>query len=183
MKKAALFLVAILIFVGVLFLGRLQGSNRDAVLTASEGSWEYRLGQYPVRVKLPLTTHVVSEVPGGGEMIFSAFLKDDELGFKGYLQLWKVEDLGRFIAASRERSPFCFKDFDQEPVRIKNYEGFQIEWKAVMKDSKPASGKDYLLKKGSGDEALRLSFFSEASSFSPKLSEVVDAVVSSVEWK
>lgn len=183
MKKAVLFFVALFVFVGILFFSRLQGGNRDTVLTASEGFWEYRLGQYPLRFRLPLTTQVVSEVPGGGEMLFSASLKDEELGFSGYLQLWKVADLGRFIAASKEKSPCDFREFAQRPVKIGNYEGFQIEWKAMMRNNKPASGKDYLLKKENSDQVLRLSFFSETPSFSPKLSEVVDSVVASVEWK
>ncbi len=183
MKKAAIFLMALLVFAGVLLLGRLHGASRGAVLTASEGFWEYRLGQHPLEVRLPITTRVVSEIPGDGEMLFSASLKDDELGFSGYLQLWRVEDLDEFIAASKERSPFDFKEFTRKQVKLGDCEGFQVDWKALMRNNKPASGRDYLLRKGDSDEVLRLSFFSETASFSPRLAEAVGFIAASVEWK
>lgn len=183
MKKIAVFFVAGVLLVGVLFLARLPGGARDSVLTTAAGLREYRLGTHPVTLKLPRTTRVVAETPGTDDMLYSAFFQDEALRFRGYVQLWRIEDLGKFLADSKEHSRFDFKEFKQKRIKLKGCEGFQIDWEAVMQDNRPASGRDYFLKKEGSREVLRLSLFSETTGFPKELAEVADTVVSSIEWK
>lgn len=183
MKKSTIFFIVIALLITVQLWAWSSKHSRNAAITTAAGFKDYHLGTHPVTVKLPQTTRVVAETPGNNEMIFSAFLRDETLDFQGYVQLWNITDLEKFLASSREHSRFDFKEFKQRKIKLKTCQGFQIDWRAVMQDKKPATGREYFVKKDDSYEVLRISIFTGTASLPKELAEVADSIISSIEWK
>lgn len=61
-------------------------------------------------VKLPQSTKVMAiHFSDKRELMHSVYFDDEKLLFRGYIQLWKINDVESFLVTSRELSTFDFK--------------------------------------------------------------------------
>lgn len=134
-------------------------------------------------VQLPHSTKVIENHFGDkGQLSYSVYLNNEDLLFRGYIQLWQLSDLEKFLKDSRRISTFDFKSFSIKPIAIGNHDGFIDEFTASFGDIYSISGKEYWLKKAASLEVLRISFFTDATSFTEEQLQQVDIIVGSVRW-
>ena len=134
-------------------------------------------------VQLPQSTKVIeNHFSDKGQLSYGVYLNDEDLLFRGYIQLWQLPELEKFLINSRRISTFDFKSYSLEPIVIGNHDGFINEWAASFGDIYNISGKEYWLKKADSPEVLRISFFTDATSFSEEQLQQVDKTVGSIRW-
>jgi hypothetical protein len=134
-------------------------------------------------VRLPETTKV-SRTPIGDqrEVVASLYFSDEKLAFRGYVQLWRIDDLERFLVVSRSQSTFSFTSYRLNRIRVANLYGFVVEWTAALRDLNYVSGKEYWVKKDRSPYVLRVSFFVDAPSFSETQLNLMDQIIRSIRW-
>jgi len=142
----------------------------------------YQLKSFDLTIKLPETTRVIRDDYHDDEVIFNAYLQDESLKFKGYIQLWKIPDLEKFLEINKSTSPFKFATYSERKIQVKSLSGYQVDWTAIFQDQSPVSGKEYFLKRKNNEEVLRVSLFAEESPFPPHLEQAAGTMISSVEW-
>lgn len=134
-------------------------------------------------LRLPETTKVTKTPIGDRrEVISSLYFSDEKQAFRGYAQLWRIDDLERFLVASRAQSTFDFKSYRLNRIRIGNLSGFVVEWTAAFGDFYYISGKEYWLKKDVSQNVLRVSFFVDKPSFSENQLNLIDQIIKSIRW-
>ncbi|MCO5384802.1 MAG: hypothetical protein NHB14_02520 [Desulfosporosinus sp.] len=116
----------------------------------------------------------------GNEMQFSTYLLNNELAFRGYIQLWKIKDLERFLSYSKSLSPFDFRSYKVSDVLKSEYQGFVIEWTAEF-GQKSISGKEYWLKINNTDEVVRTSILTDTVDFPNTLDNVIQQILDSLQ--
>ncbi|MDA8220133.1 MAG: hypothetical protein M0Z35_00135 [Desulfitobacterium hafniense] len=113
-------------------------------------------------------------------MQFSTYLLNNELAFRGYIQLWKIKDLERFLSYSKSLSPFDFRSYKVSDVLKSEYQGFVIEWTAEF-GQKSISGKEYWLKINNTDEVVRTSILTDTVDFPNTLDNVIQQILDSLQ--
>lgn len=137
-----------------------------------------------VLFKLPETTKIL-RIPIGDQSDVAASLSfaDRMLAIRGYVQLWRIDNLERFLAASRYHSTFSFTSYNLERIRVANFTGFLMKWTATFGDFHYISGKEYWLKKDISSNVLRISFFIDEPAFSATQQNIVNQIIRSVQWR
>lgn len=144
---------------------------------------EYKLGDYPITVEIPNTTKVYEDYIGDKrEVMFSAHLLDKKLKYWGYIQLWNIEELERFLDASKGTSMYNFTYYRKENITVNTYRGFLVEWSAKFTNDRTISAKEYFLKKDEGPMVLRISFLTNDERFPKELDELINKVLFSIKW-
>jgi hypothetical protein len=114
--------------------------------------------------------------------LFSSYLRDPKLNLRGYLQVWELGNLEAFLAASKQTSTLNYTAYTVRPVQIQRYHGYLVEWSATFSRYYSISAKEFWLKKDSGPQVLRLSFFTDQAQFPKPLEQVVNTIVASLKW-
>lgn len=143
---------------------------------------DYHLKEYSLKLILPDTTIITESNLNKGEILFNTYLNDKKLGFWGYIQLWNLHDLDKFLKNSKSTSILNFTSYKQEKIQVKSFDGFQVNWTAIFQNQKTYAGREFFLKKNNSKQVLRLSFFSENSSIPKELEQIINKIVLSIEW-
>lgn len=189
LKRPALFilifagLIAVALFTVIPFKADSSKAGGNSSVSEERVKFKaYQLPSFDLTVKLPETTRVTRDDYHDDEVIFNANLQDESLKFKGYIQLWKITDLEKFLEINKSTSPFQFATYSERKVQVKSLSGYQVDWTAIFQDQSPVSGKEYFLKGKNSEEVLRLSLFAEENPFPPHLEQAAGTMISSVEW-
>lgn len=134
-------------------------------------------------VHLPHSTKVMeTPIIERGQLLYSVYLDDPTLLIRGYIQIWKLDDLENYLVNSKRISTFDFQSYSLKPIKVANFNGYLTEWASSFGDSYRISGKEYWLKKSAIGEVLRISFFTDTTSFSKEQIEYIDKIISSINW-
>lgn len=137
-----------------------------------------------ITVKLPPTTKTFENDFGDRtEVLFSYYFHDEEHLFRGYIQLWQLNDLEHFLVTSRSNSTFDFISQSLSPTNIVGFNGFIDEWTASIDDLLYISGIEYWLEEPNGTKILRISFFTDTTSFSDAQLQEINHIINSLLWK
>lgn len=138
---------------------------------------------YQLLVHLPHTTKVMeTPLSERGQLLYSVYLVDQTLLIRGYIQKWNLDDLENYLVYSKRISTFDFKSYSLKPIRLANYNGYITEWTASFGESYRISGQEYWLKKSAIGEVLRISFFTDTTSFSKEQLEYIKKITYSINW-
>ncbi|MCB8817947.1 hypothetical protein [Desulfosporosinus shakirovi] len=194
MRKKTLILIGAILIIAVLIslILSLRGSVKTikhgyfpiqsyATIKTSYKSSQYDIDDYTITFSVPDATEIYVSSDMGNEMQFSTYLvNNNELAFRGYIQLWKIKDLERFLSYSKSLSPFDFRSYKVRDVLKSEYQGFIIEWTAEF-GQESISGKEYWLKINSTDEVVRISILSDTVEFPNKLDNVIQQISDSLQ--
>lgn len=169
-------------------------------------------------LQLPHSTRAIeSKIIEHGELLYSVYLDDQTLLIRGYIQLWNLGDLEKYLVDSQRISTFDFRSYTLKPIKVANLRGYLTEWTASFGESYKLSGMEYWLKKtwlapslqapaealvalmpeesiqpkvilsdsikkSATSDVLRISFFTDTTSFSKEQIEYIDKIISSVIW-
>ncbi len=134
---------------------------------------QYRMADYVVALELPEDTEVHCTPDQGEEMKFNIYFVNKSLAFRGYIQVWRVEDLQSFLEQSKSLSPFDFISYHMQHLQG-NSQGFKTEWSADFGES-VVSGLEYWWSLDS-NEVVRLSFFTDTREIPKELADVSDHI-------
>ena len=140
----------------------------------------YDIDDYNITLAVPDATEVYVGSDKGNELRFSTYLVNSDLAFRGYIQLWKIKDLERFLSYSKSLSPFDFRSYKVSNVEKSEYHGFLTEWTAEFGEGL-ISGKEYWLKINNTEEVLRLSILTDTVDFPNKLQGVIQQILDSLQ--
>ncbi len=134
-------------------------------------------------IKLPASAKTVKNHFGNGsEVLLSYYFADDSYLFRGYIQQWQLDNLEQFLLQSKEASALEFTAHSLKPVSIAGLNGFVDEWTVSPGSLLYISGKDYWLKDAKSTQVLRISFATDAPSFSEIQLREIDNILNSVHW-
>jgi len=134
-------------------------------------------------VQLPHSTKVMeTPIIERGQLLYSVYLDDQTLLIRGYVQIWNLDDLQNYLVNSKRISTFDFQSYSLKPIKVTNLNGYLTEWTASFGDSYRISGMEYWLKKSTTGEILRISFFTDTTSFSKEQLEYINKIISSINW-
>lgn len=143
-------------------------------------SFNYDLKHYNIRFAVPDTTDVKVSSDIGEEMLFSTYLVNRKLSFRGYIQLWKIKDLEPFLVQSKSLSPFDYRSYNISNVKESEYHGFITKWTAEF-GPELISGKEYWLEIYHSEEVVRLLILSDTADFPDKLQNVIQEIIDSIQ--
>ncbi len=144
---------------------------------------KYTIGDN-LTIKLPPTSKVTEDYFGDrSELLLSYYFQDENHLFRGYVQLWQLNDLEHFLVRSRSHSTFDFISHSLKPFQVVGLNGFIDKWTASFGDLLYISGIEYWLKEPKDTKILRISFFTDKTSFSDTQLQEVDNILSSILWK
>ncbi len=144
---------------------------------------EYRLSNYNIKMNLPVSTGVTEDYLGNEELLFSSYLSDETLQFRGYIQLWQLADLEKFLQDSKATSIFNFTSYNRQKTSVNTYAGYLVNWTASGQNQKVISGKEYFFVKNNSKQVLRVSFFADADHFPKQLEQTAKTMISSIIWR
>lgn len=178
MKKhvitALLLTVCLLAFRSILCLPAFDQTSRTI-----EHSFNNQLS-----VKLPQSAKVVeNHFSDNGELLHSIYFDDEEMLFRGYIQLWTINDIESFLVKSKDLSSFNYKSFSLNPITVGPFSGIINEWTASFSNIYSISGREYWLKKADNLEVLRISFFTDDNMFTDEQLRQVDSILCTIQWK
>jgi hypothetical protein len=153
------------------------------ILVSSLSNYKtYTFKQPAITISLPEGTTVTDKFQGKNEVLFSTYLRDPKLNLRGYLQVWELGNLEAFLAASKQTSTLNYTSYTVRPIQIQRYKGYLVEWSATFSRYYSISAKEFWLKKDTGPQVLRLSFFTDQAQFPKPLEQVVNTIVASLKW-
>lgn len=141
---------------------------------------EYNIDDYNITFAVPNATEVYVSSDKGDEIRFSTYIINNELAFRGYIQIWKLKDLERFLSYSKSLSPFDFRSYKVSNVQKSEYHGLIVEWTAEF-GQELISGKEYWLKVNNTEEVVRLSILTDTADFPNKLQNVIQQILDSLQ--
>jgi len=149
--------------------------------TSNQNYKEHYFGN--IQIQLPQSAKIIDNKIKDSELLsFSIYFDDKELLLRGYIQLWQLTDVEKFLALSKEHSTYDFSLFTLTPITINNFDGLMNEWSAYTGDPY-ISGKDYWLKRNDSNQVLRIAFLTNTFTFSEKQLVPMDKILNSLRWE
>jgi len=141
---------------------------------------QYTTDNYTINIEIPdvMDVHFSSDI--GEQMRSNVYLVNSKLDFRGYIQIWKIEDLDHFLNNSKSLSPFDYKSYNIINVQQDKYHGFKIEWTANFEQNF-ISGKEYWLMINNSKYVTRISFFTDTADFPDELQNVIQQILNSLK--
>ncbi|WP_206811951.1 hypothetical protein [Paradesulfitobacterium ferrireducens] len=143
-------------------------------------------------VQLPKSMKIAQDYfEPGGQLAAGLNFHDEELLFRGYIQLWRLDDLEKFLTSSKNVSTFDFNAYSLKSITYAGLNGLLNEWNAAFGDLYTISAKEYWLKKSDNDgkadkagnsEVLRISFYVDTQSFTDAQVQQIHNILSSLRW-
>lgn len=179
---ATAFLIVVLMFLYFIFNGPIKTFTHKysnfATISNTYKPFQYTIYDYTVNFKVPDATEVHASPDQGDKMRFSIYFVDrSKLAFRGYIQVWEVEDLDHFLSDSKSLSPFDYKFYNISNVQENNYHGIKTEWTADF-GKNFISGKEYWFIINS-EEVVRVSFITDTTEFPGELQNVTKQILNS----
>jgi hypothetical protein len=141
--------------------------------------YQYNCGAYEISTEFPSSAdlHLTPDI--GENMLLNIYFTDNKLKYRGYIQLWLLDDVERFLKDSKAKSTYDFISFSRMKVELHNYTGYQEEWTADFGGTF-ISAKEYWLEIKKSGEAVRISFFSDTAEFSEQQNKIMNHVINSL---
>ena len=176
--KKAIYLALILFLSVFIFLpipDFFAGSHTSSMI-------EHTLNQ-KIQVQLPPSMQV-SENPVGErrQLLYSVSLNDDTLLLRGYIQIWQLEDVEKFLTKGKEMSSYDFYSYTLNNVTVGNFNGLLNAWGASFGVHTKISGKEFWLRKSSSSKVLRIAFLTSNATFSEAQLKIMSPILASVRW-
>ncbi|AHF07117.1 hypothetical protein [Desulfitobacterium metallireducens] len=132
-------------------------------------------------LNIPDSTRVIeNNIIGNGQLLYSIYLDDQTLLLRGYAQIWNLSNLENYLEESKKISTFDFNSYSLKPIEVGNYGGYLIKWTASFGVNYRISGIEYWLKKSDTSDVLRISFFTDTTSFTKEQIEYIDKIIGSL---
>ncbi|MDQ7096779.1 hypothetical protein REC12_24610 [Desulfosporosinus sp. PR] len=132
---------------------------------------------------LPLSTRATeTKVIEQGQLSYSVYIDDPTLLIRGYIQLWKLNDLEKYLVDSQKISTFDFNSYTLKGIKVANFDGYLSEWTASFGQNYKISGMEYWLKQPGSDNVLRISFFTDTNTFTKEQHDYINDIIRSVNW-
>lgn len=132
-------------------------------------------------VQLPHSTKVMeTPITERGQLLYSVYLADQTLLIRGYIQKLNLDHLENYLVNNKRISTFDFQSHSLKPIKLADFDGYLTEWAASFGDSYNISGKEYWFKKSAIGEVLRISFFTDTTSFSKEQIDYIEKIISSI---
>lgn len=136
-----------------------------------------------LNIQLPHSTRVIeSNIIERGQLLYSVYLDDQTLLTRGYIQLWNLDDLKNYLQNSKRISSFDINSYTLKPIEVGDFNGYLTQWTASFGESYKISGIEYWLKKSDTSNVLRMSFFTDSSTFSEEQFKYIDKIIASIDW-
>lgn len=181
MKKRIFLIAGLIILIAALVLIFTSSKSIDTKTTFKLK--DYQLTDLPISLSIPESTTVKEDQIGDKtEVAFSSYLNDKKLNYWGYIQLWKIEDLEKFLDASKASSVYNFTQYSKEKIQINDHSGFTVKWTARFLDDRTISSEEYFLRKEASNEVLRISFLKDGDNLDDNLQELIKVVINSIKW-
>lgn len=139
----------------------------------------YNFDKYTISFAVPKTTEISVSPDKGKELQFSTYIFNNNLAFRGYIQLWQIKDLEPFLSYSKSLSPFDFQSYEISTIQTEEYHGFRIQWTANFAQGS-ISGEEFWLKIAKTTEVVRLSILTDSANFPETLQSVVQNILNSL---
>jgi hypothetical protein len=140
--------------------------------------------RHGIQVQLPSTMQVSENLLGEREkLLYSVNLNDEVLLLRGYIQIWQIEDVEKFLVTSKSMSSYEFYSYSLNQITIGSLTGLLNAWGASFGDQSKIAGKEYWLKKSGSTEVLRVAFLTNNASFSEDQVRMMTLFLSSLTWK
>lgn len=134
-------------------------------------------------MNIPNSTRVIeNNIIEKGHLLSSVYLDDQTLLLRGYVQIWNLSNLENYLVDSQKISTFDFHSYSLKPTEVANYDGYLNEWTASFGLNYRIAGIEYWLKEPNSSEVLRISFFTDTTSFSKEQLEYIDKIIGSINW-
>lgn len=177
--KKVVYLTLILSLSLLIFLpvpGILAGSQTPKMIEHTLNQNIY--GQLPPSMR-------VSENPLGErrQLLYSAYINDDELLLRGYIQVWQLEDVEQFLTNSKEMSSYDFYSYTLNKITVGNLSGLLNAWGASFGELSKISGMEYWLRKSGSSEVLRIAFLTSDVTFSAEQLKMISYILASLRWE
>lgn len=181
-KIIILFLIGIISISAIIYSSSCQGLREEVTTYSSHSkSYEYIIKNYSITFKVPDSTEVQVDTDiEGNEIFFSIYFTNNELAYRGYIQLWKIENLKEFLDNSKYLSPFNFIFYKINNIKLNSYKGYIIEWTTEY-EQHIKSGNEYWLKINDSNEVVRISFITDKEKFPTDLKDIINQLLKSLQ--
>ena len=180
MKK---FVICLIILVALLSLISYSWLNRASISNTQTRYKNFHVSEFNLQIQLPETTVSAGDYFGTEEVLSSTFLNDQTLKYWGYIQIWKIPDLEKFLQNSKSHSVIQFTYYNQHSIKVNNLNGIEVDWSAIMQNERSIVAREIFLKNSNSDEVLRVSFFTEGKEIPSNLNQIYNYIISSIKWK
>lgn len=134
-------------------------------------------------LNIPHSTRVIEgNIIERGQLLYSDYLDDQALLIRGYVQIWNLSNLENYLVDSKRISTFDFQSYSLKPIEVANSDGYLTEWTASFGLNYRISGIEYWLKRSNISDVLRISFFTDSTSFSKEQIEYINKIINSINW-
>ncbi|WP_088186368.1 hypothetical protein [Desulfosporosinus sp. FKA] len=139
------------------------------------------LEDYTVTLELPETTSLHFDLNNfdQGQIRSTKYFEDNKLGFRGYIQMWKISNLSDFLNESKSLSPFDYKSYRVSKINQNNYDTFLTEWTASFGD-KYISTEEYWISIGT-DDYIRISFYADTPTFPTNIRDITRNLLKTIK--
>jgi len=185
LRAAVLLVIGALVIEYLLLESPAWASTRKYLASQAAAGYRYKnlvynLEGYSISLDLLEDTKVHVTPDKGEELLFNVYFINDTPQFRGYIQLWRLEDLEHFLTSSRYLSLFDFISYSMTNLPNAAAKGFKTEWSADFGD-RFVSGQEFWWSINNSDHVIRLSFFCDTKDFPEKLIAVIQHIVDSVK--
>lgn len=154
-------LVGLMLIIAGAF-NNLSGKLKYTVLMQNDISSlkNYKTIDNALQYKLPSTWTTKQQYFGGNEIIYHNDFKSDDGKIHGFVEEWNLkEDLKQFIDRSKEVADenSIFKYYNIKPIKIKNYDGYELSYDMQTPGNVYYVGYEYFIK--NNDKLYRIAFF------------------------
>lgn len=178
MKKAIC--LALMLCLGILIFLPFQDIFADS---HTSKMIEHTLNQN-VFVRLPASMEIMENPLGDrNQLLYSVSMNDEDLLLRGYIQVWQLEDVEKFLSNNREISSYDFYSYSLNKVTVGNLSGQLNAWGASFGELTKISGKEYWLRNPDSSEVLRVAFLTSKSTFSKDQDLIVNQILSTLRWE
>ncbi|KJS21936.1 MAG: hypothetical protein VR72_07495 [Clostridiaceae bacterium BRH_c20a] len=141
----------------------------------------YSFEEIPIEIKLPNTVSILKdEINDKSEVLFSLLFLDKNK-YWGYIQVWNINDLHKFLSKSKETSQYNFFQYKKQFIKIDKFEGFYIQWEAEVNGTKIIWGDEYFMMNPNG-EVLRVSLFTDKDFLAEQLQVINKLFFSNIKF-
>ncbi len=137
-----------------------------------------------ISVQLPASMQIMENPLGDrNQLLYSVYMNDEDLLLRGYIQVWQLEDVEKFLRNNKDMSTYDFYSYSLNKVTVGNLSGEINAWGASFGELTKISGKEYWLRNSDSSEVLRLAFLTSKSTFSKEQDLIVNQILSTLRWE
>lgn len=137
-----------------------------------------------IHIQLPPSIRVFeTSLSEHEQLLYSAYMINDEQSFQGYIQVWQLDDVESFLVNSKNMSTYDFYTYSINKITLGNLSGQLNVWGASFGELTHISGKEYWLRKPGSSEVLRIAFLTSNPTFSEEKVKMMNRVLSTLRWE